>query len=128
MTKDTMSMCTNWPCQRPRNHPGPCSSSTPEAPTSNPMASPGELIVALRSGLGRANMGEQAFDWIIVYLMRYTELMRRLGLPSDAELPVETTAAPVAWRYKDARGHWRYTGSEPKPEHEILQSEPLYTR
>jgi hypothetical protein len=65
--------------------------------TSNPMASPGELIVALRSGLGRANMGEQAFDWIIVYLMRYTELMRRLGLPSDAELPVETIGDETGW-------------------------------
>lgn len=40
--------------------------------------------------------------------------------------PVETTATPVAWRYKDSRGHWRYTGSQPKPEHEILQAEPLY--
>jgi hypothetical protein len=72
--------------------------SMSDVKSSNPMASPGELIVALRSGLGRANMGEQAFDWIIVYLMRYTELMRRLGLPSDAELPVETTTpqAPIA--------------------------------
>lgn len=39
----------------------------------------------------------------------------------------ETTVTVVAWRYKDSRGHWRYTGSEPKPEHAILKAEPLYT-
>lgn len=38
----------------------------------------------------------------------------------------ETRVTPVAWRYRDSRGHWRYTGSEPKPEHAILKAEPLY--
>jgi hypothetical protein len=45
---------------------------------------------------------------------------------AEVERLCQTSAAPVAWRYKDARGHWRYTGNEPKPEHAILKAEPLY--
>ena len=41
---------------------------------------------------------------------------------SDKTAPPE----PVAWRYKDARGHWRYTGTRPGLEHAILKPEPLY--
>jgi hypothetical protein len=37
-------------------------------------------------------------------------------------------AEPVAWRYKDARGHWRYRGYVPNfdVEYSILKPEPLF--
>jgi hypothetical protein len=34
---------------------------------------------------------------------------------------------PVAWRYKDSRGNWRYVGNKPNLElHPILEPLPLY--
>lgn len=37
---------------------------------------------------------------------------------------------PVAWRYKDSRGHWRYVGNRPNwdfaGEYKSLKPEPLY--
>lgn len=34
---------------------------------------------------------------------------------------------PVAWRYKDSRGHWRYVGSRPEKVYDkYLKPEPLY--
>ena len=39
-----------------------------------------------------------------------------------------TGAEPVAWRYKDSRGHWRYRGYKANfdVEYSILKPEPLY--
>ena len=44
------------------------------------------------------------------------------------DVPVAAVqAVPVAWRYKDSRGHWRYCGKRPDPGSDyLLHPEPLY--
>src|ERR1700733_9410726 len=73
-----------------------------DSPTSN------ERLEIIKQSPRQANVDDM--EWMC-------EEIERLRPPS---------AGPVAWRYKDTRGHWRYTGSEPKPEHAILKAGPLY--
>ena len=43
---------------------------------------------------------------------------------ASTHIPAGEPKPVAAWRYKDARGHWRYTGN--KPEWEALKPEPLF--
>lgn len=46
-----------------------------------------------------------------------------------APTPPVQEDAPVAWRYKSARGFWRYVGNRPNLElAPTLEAQPLYTR
>lgn len=65
--------------------------------------SPGELIASFTMEFlqgveksGRIVIGPEAAEAVVVYLARYTELMGRLGLAADANLPEALAGRAVA--------------------------------